>query len=179
MTDRASKLSHTAESQLSELIDLLSAGDESALRRQCPGRGKLGDGSVAACATHVAGNYGRIASFAAGARESTDEGDLQAGRRRVRRLRRSLGLVARHGPGMHREMSGAANVDRSDLLSELRRRRAELGALAGLTDDQLDSVPLASEEMRFCDGKRTLDQIIRSALKHQGRQVEAIRVALA
>jgi hypothetical protein len=79
---------------------------------------------------------------------------------------------------MHREMPAGADVDRDGLLDELARRRAELGALADLTDGQLDGVPAASEDMRFCDGRRTLEQVLGSALKHQGHQVDAIRAAL-
>ncbi len=63
MSERATRLHQLADGQLSELTDLLSVRAEAALRLACPGREKLGDGTVAACASHTADNYVRIAAF--------------------------------------------------------------------------------------------------------------------
>lgn len=63
MSERGTQLFHMADGQLSALIDLLSTRDEAALSLPCPGREKLGDGTVAACASHTADNYLRIAAF--------------------------------------------------------------------------------------------------------------------
>ena len=63
MTERAHELSATVDRQIAELIDLLGALDQAALRRPCPGREKLGDGTVGAAARHTADNYQRIAAF--------------------------------------------------------------------------------------------------------------------
>jgi hypothetical protein len=49
--------------------------------------------------------------------------------------------------------------------------------MAELTDDQLDSVPPVGS-FRFCDGQRTLEQVVASLLKHQGRQVDAMKAAV-
>ena len=63
MTERAQKLSATADRQIGELIGLLSTLDQAALDRPCPGREKLGDGTIGAAARHTADNYQRIAAF--------------------------------------------------------------------------------------------------------------------
>jgi hypothetical protein len=62
-TERGTQLHTTTDQQIAELIDLISTLDEAALRRPCPGREKLGDGTVGASAWHTADNYQRIASF--------------------------------------------------------------------------------------------------------------------
>src|SRR5437868_5020426 len=63
MTERGEQLHATAARQIAELIDLMAKADEATLRLRCPGRAKLGDGSVAACAQHTTDNYKRIAAF--------------------------------------------------------------------------------------------------------------------
>src|SRR6516164_2669297 len=63
MTERTSQLHATADEQIGELLDLISTIDEATARRPCPGREKLGDGTVAANARHTADNYQRIAAF--------------------------------------------------------------------------------------------------------------------
>jgi hypothetical protein len=63
MIERANHLLETADGQLTELVGLLSARGEDALRLPCPGRGKMGDGTVAACASHTADRYQRIGEF--------------------------------------------------------------------------------------------------------------------
>jgi len=64
------------------------------------------------------------------------------------------------------------------LLDRLSAARDAFAPLANLTDEQLDTVPAASD-MRFCDGQRTLEQIVTSLLNHQSHQVAALRAALA
>jgi hypothetical protein len=63
VSDAGHRLNTTANGQISELIDLLSTREEADLSLPCPGRAKLGDGTVAACASHAADNYLRIAAF--------------------------------------------------------------------------------------------------------------------
>ncbi len=72
----------------------------------------------------------------------------------------------------------ADNVDLQALLDRLAAGRSTLGLLAELTDEQLDSVPRAGSA-RFADGKRTLEQVVGGALKHQRRNVDALRAAVA
>jgi hypothetical protein len=57
MNERSNRLLAAADGQISKLIQLLSTPDDDVLSRPCPGREKLGDGTVAACAEHTANNY--------------------------------------------------------------------------------------------------------------------------
>ncbi len=66
MSDRGLDLRRTADAQIGELIELLSTRGQLVLGLPCPGREKLGDGTVAACASHTADNYHRIARFLQG-----------------------------------------------------------------------------------------------------------------
>jgi len=148
MSERGSRLLETASGQISELIGLLSTRGEAALSLPCPGREKLGDGSVGACALHTADRYQRIAGFLQGHGEGTHDGDYRA-----------------------------ENVDLQGLLERLSSGQRALSRLAYLTDEQLDSVPPASE-MKFCDGQRTLEQVLTSLLRHQSHQVEGLKAAI-
>jgi hypothetical protein len=77
-----------------------------------------------------------------------------------------------HGPG------GAGTTDRAGVLDRLCSGREAMRVLAELTDEQLDTVPPASD-MKFCDGQRTLEQIVTNLLKHQSHQLDALKGALA
>lgn len=158
MSERGIQLLRTADGQVSELIALFSNRDGSALNLPCPSREKLGDGSVGALAAHTADNYLRIAGF------------LQSGH--------PPGTHAGHGQGAHGSDYAAQTVDLPGLLARLSSSQDCLSALAELTDSRLDSVPPASD-MRFCDGQRTLAQVLTSLLRHQSHQVDALRAALA
>jgi hypothetical protein len=78
---------------------------------------------------------------------------------------------------MHGRDYIAENVDLPGLLKRLAAGRAALSLVADLTDPQLDAVPSAGS-FRFCDGQRTLEQVIASLLKHQGHQIHAIKSAV-
>ena len=152
MSPRAVRLHETADRQIAELAELLSTADVAGLTRPCPGRGKLGDGTVGAVAAHTAENYRRIAQF------------LTAGTHHER---------GPHGAGLR------ASATRPDvLLDRLAAARQSLTAIGRLGDEQLDSVPPAGG-MKFADGERTLEQIIASLLKHQRHQVDALAAALS
>jgi hypothetical protein len=166
MNARATKLFGDADRQISELTALIAAASQSSLTLPCPGREKLGDGSVAAAAMHAADNYQRIAQFAGGR--------AGGGRHRPPKF-----LRGRHGSGQH-----AGGIDyRADritmkaLLDRLASGGKAIAGLGGLTDHQLDVVPAASD-LRFVDGQRTLEQILTAMLKHQAHQVEAISEAI-
>lgn len=64
---------------------------------------------------------------------------------------------------------------------ELRKRlaaaRHEVGIIADLTDEQLDSVPPAKSS-RFSDGRRTLEQVIEEAIAHQAEHLSDLRSAM-
>ncbi len=185
MSERGLQLLRTADSQISELIGLVSARGEAGLRLACPGREKMGDGTVAACAAHTADRYLWIAGFLQGASQTPGaHADAEQDRHTIGRFLRTPG----HAPGSHaksgHEKGGpdgdytAENVDLDGLLERLSAGRDALSLLAGLNDDQLDAVP-PSGSFRFCDGQRTLEQVITSLLKHQDHQSDAIRAAVS
>jgi hypothetical protein len=167
------------------LIDLLSDGGETALSRACQGREKMGDGTVAACAFHTAERYQLIAGFL------RDAGEMSGARaaRAQRRHRIPRFLLARghtppshadggHGHDAHDERYAAENIELECLLEQLTASRDAFGILADMTDEQLDTVPPAGS-FRFCDGQRTLEQVVAGLLKHQSHQLDAVRAAVA
>jgi hypothetical protein len=156
VSERGIQLRDRAERQISELIRLVSARDQAALSLPCPGREKLGDGTVAALAMHTADNYLRIAGFVLGRGHAPP--DATAGG---------------HGEGTHDSNYTAEAVDRDVLVKRLSAGRDALSRLADLTDDRLDSVPPAAS-FRFCDGQRTVEQVLARLLNHQGRQIDAL-----
>jgi hypothetical protein len=164
MNHRGSQLQETANGQISELIGLISTRGEAALRLPCPGREKLGDGTVAAWAMHTADNYHRIAGFL--------QGQRGGGRTRTAKL------LHGHRNDTHQDNYRADNIELSALLDRLSSGRVVLGVLADLTQAQLDTVPPASE-MKFCDGQRTLQQIVSRLLNHQSHQLDALKAAIA
>ena len=155
MSTRTQRLLEEATQQIDTLADNLTRAGEAALARPCPGRGKLGDGTVGAVATHTTDNYRRVAGF----------------------LRATAGAGARHPASMHGARYGAEDVDLGDLLGRLEAAKHELAVLAEL-DGALDTVPAAGD-MKFADGERTLEQILASILKHQRHQVDTLAAALA
>jgi len=185
MTERGKQLHATADAQVGELIGLISALDEAALRRPCPGREKLGDGTVGASARHTADNYQRIAGFVQTSdRMSGAHGPAQHGGHRIPRFLRAIG----HGPSDHAEHDPAAGqhdgaytadtIDVGAVVEQLSASRDTLGRIAELTDTQLDAIP-PDGSFRFCDGHRTLEQVLAGLLKHQAHQIEALRSAVA
>jgi hypothetical protein len=154
MSDRGRELLNTAENQITELTTLLATADEVALSKPCPGREKLGDGRVAAVALHTADTYLRIAGFL-----------------------RGHGGPAHEGTAGHEPSGTGEQVDTQLLAQRLAAGRQALSALADLTDEQLDAVPPAGQA-RFCDGKRTTEEVLAAMLKHQGHQNDALRAAI-
>jgi hypothetical protein len=155
MGERGAQLLDAADRQISELIELLSTAGDAALKLPCPGREKLGDGTVGATASHTADRYLHIAEF----------------------LKTTVDGRRAHTPRAQRGNHGAENLDPDDLLERLSAARDALGLLAELSDEQLDAVPPAGD-MRFCDGRRTLEQIMAGLFKHQRHQVDAVKRAL-
>jgi hypothetical protein len=145
MAARAEALHSKAAAQVDTLIEFVSDLDDSDLRRPCPGREKLGDGSVGTLVAHTATNYQRIAAFAAGAE-----------------------VEGRHG---HLAAAGGGEADA--LREGLASARRDLNRIAELDDRQLDSIP-PEGAFRFCDGNRSLEEVLTSLLTHQGHQVEAL-----
>ncbi len=82
-----------------------------------------------------------------------------------------------YGGDKHQDNYQADDIDLPALLDRLSAGRDALSVLAGLTEAQLDTVPPASE-MKFCDGQRTLQQVVTNLLKHQSYQLDALRRAI-
>jgi hypothetical protein len=176
MSERGTQLFQIADGQLSALIGLFSTCEEAAVSLPCPDREKLADGTVGAVATHTADNYVRIADFIAAGAAAPPGKETH---RSFRSIASRLGRHGRgeHGPWMHGP-GAAGSTDRAGVLDRLSKGRDAMGVLAGLTDEQLDTVPPASD-MKFCDGQRTLEQIVTNLLNHQSHQLDALKGALA
>jgi hypothetical protein len=80
--------------------------------------------------------------------------------------------------GGHGSNYGADHVELQDLLDQLSVARGALSVLADLTDEQLDTVPPAGG-MKFCDGQRSLEQVVTSLLNHQSHSLDALKAALS
>jgi hypothetical protein len=184
MRDRGTRIGDMACEQVSELIEVLSVHSREEMSLPCPGRETMGDGSVAACAAHTAERYELIAEFV---RASSQERGAHPRSTRGRHLIPGLLGARGHTPGSHAERGHdegshdgdytAENVDLDELLERLRAARDGFDQLAERTDEQLDTVPPAGS-FRFCDGQRSLEQVLTSLFKHQGHQVDAIKAAL-
>jgi hypothetical protein len=185
MTDRASQLHTTIDRQVEELTALLSSVDEATLRLPCPGREKLGDGTVGAMAAHTADNYQRIAAFIIGSdRMAAGHASTQQGAHHMphflRRFGRGPAAHGAHGPGagQHHNQYTADNINPGAVITVLAAARNGLGQITALTDRQLDAIP-PKDNFRFCDGQRTLEQVITNLLKHQSHQLHALKAATA
>jgi hypothetical protein len=179
MSERGTQLFHSAEGQLSELIGLLSTRDEAALSLPCPAREKLGDGTVGACASHTADNYLRIATFLRDEDHPPVAHGLKArSAHRIPSFLRARGHGNGHGEHGHGALESAEDVDLQSLLERLSAGRDAFRVLRDLTDEQLDTVPPVGD-MKFCDGQRTIEQVVTNLLNHQSHQLDALRAALA
>jgi hypothetical protein len=152
----SAQLHESADRQIVQLIEYLNRARGADLTRPCPGRARLGDGTVGAVAAHTADNYLRIADFVSG--RGAGGGD--------------------HPPGQHGERYRAREIELEALLGCLAAARDAIAKISRLSDEQLDSVPPAGS-MKFADGERTLQQILANLLKHQRRQVDAVAAALS
>ena len=128
-TERGVKLRQAADDQISELIALLSEQDEGVLMLPCPGREKLGDGTVAALTSHTADNYLRIAEFLQANRLTGS----REGAERRHRTPRFLGAHLGHGPGRHTE--GRPTDGRHGASSHSGRTRQGPSSFRGCSSD--------------------------------------------
>ena len=154
MSDRATQLAETTDRQITDLANLPSTTNEGVLRSARPGREKLGDGTVAAAARHTADTYHRIAAFVRDDHPREDQPHHRHGR----------------GPTEN-------SVDLGALVERLAAARHAVNAIADLTDQDFNTVPPASAA-RFCDGQRTLEQVLTSMLKHQRHQVDTVKATI-
>lgn len=143
MSERGKQLLATADGQISELIGLLRTLGEAALSRPCPG------------------GSGRPQGRQRSPRFVLDGG--HAPRRKQ---------DSDHRAGANGGDYTAHNVDGHLLLERLSAGRYALQLLAEMTDEQLDVVPPAGS-FKFCNGQRTLEQVVASLLNHQGHQIDA------
>ena len=181
MSERATELQQTANRQITQLLALISTIDQTRAHQPCPGRQKLGDGTIAAAAIHTADNYQRIATFLRDV-PSTDSTD-QATRRRPHRVPRILRVLGHrppagaHSPAGHTGNYSADSLDSVGLTAQLSATREALRSITSFTDAQLDTIPPA-DSFRFCDGHRTLEQVLAGLLKHQESNVQTLVEAL-
>ena len=150
MSLRGQQLHEAADRQIADLAGRLSAAEEAQLSQPCPGRQKLGDGTIGAVAAHTADNYHRIAAFVA--------------------------AIARTSP-RRTDRHPTAAVDLDVLIARLASARVAVATIAQLSDDDLDLVPAAGG-MKFADGERTLEEILTRLFNHQRHQVTAVLSAV-
>jgi hypothetical protein len=182
LSDRAHDLYTAADQQIREMIEIVSAADEATLQRPCPGREQLGDGTIAALAAHTTDNYQRIGAFVATSdRMSARHGREQQDRHRISGFLRALGHTppdnSQHAGGHGHNDYTADSASPPRIIQGLGAARQQLASIEGLTDRQLDEIPL-KDSFRFCDGKRTLQQVLAGLLKHQRHQLQSIKAAL-
>jgi hypothetical protein len=184
MTERAERLHSTATGQIEQLSALVASIDQAALRLPCPGREKLGDGTVGALVSHTADNYQRIAGFVQtsdrmSAEHNPTEHDAHRMPRSIRARGHGPAQHADHAPGAGEHDNGysADNIDPSAVIAQLSVSCDGLGRLAELTDSQLDAIP-PNDSFRFCDGQRTLEQVLTSLLTHQSHQLQTLQTTL-
>jgi hypothetical protein len=192
MSDRATQLHTTAEQQIADLTALIGTLSPDRAHLPCPGREKLGDGSVGAIVQHTAGNYARIAEFVQTGANMTRDRSEPHGEHRIPSLLRRLGHSPGPGNGGHdkhdanmhasetavetHETITADTLNTNSVLEQLAVARGTLGTLGELTDTQLDTIP-PDGVFRFCDGNRTLEQVLDGLLKQQAHQLEALQSA--
>jgi hypothetical protein len=157
MSQRGQRLQATADAQVARLIDLVGAVDDASLARRCRGRDKLGDGTIGALAAHIAA----FVATSAEDRHAPMDGGV-------------------HGPTSHGDADSytAANTTGAALVNDLSVAREGLAWIAALADAELDSVP-DEDSFKFCDGERTLEEVLSGLLKHQGHQVHMLEAAIS
>jgi len=168
MGRRAEQLHDEADRQIAELLQVVGAQTAETLKRA--GRQKLGDGTLGALLLHTADNYQRIADFASGSEEPPSGHRPPKGAHKMPRFVRALG----HRAPDHDSNYSAGQADPQGITEQLSAARQSLTQLATLTDERLDSIP-PDGSFRFCDGKRTFEQVLAALLKHQDRQIDAHR----
>ena len=167
MSERSRQLHASADQQLGRLLALIPKLDESTARRACPGREKLGDGTIGAVALHTVANYERIAAFVNDGSGAVAQAGAAGDHRDHRR-----------GGERHAAPIAANGFDAHALTETLRNARIGLAEIGGFTDAQLDRVP-ADGSFRFCNGQRTLEQVLAGLLAHQQHQLHALEAAVS
>jgi Mycothiol maleylpyruvate isomerase N-terminal domain len=177
MEPRAEELHSRVAAQIGRLIDLAADLDDADLRRPCPGRNKLGDGSVGTVIAHTTDNYLRIAAFVGTYGDGSEGAPPTAAPGHSRRFGHLLGGWRRHRPRDHGhgDLPAAGGADLEELRHRLSTARADLASIAGLDERRLDSIP-PDGAFRFCDGRRDLEEVLTALLDHQEHQVEALEL---
>jgi hypothetical protein len=85
--------------------------------------------------------------------------------------------TAERGPGAGPHEYTADNIDLGAMVEQLSASRESPGQIAELTDSQLDAIP-PKDSFKFCDGQRTVEQVLASLLKHQDHQADALKKAI-
>jgi len=159
VSERGTKLMTKASRQLDEMAEFFGALDEADLRKPCL---KDDAGStVGAVAAHAAEIYHYLGRFL----------------RATGYVPGSPATGNSHGHD-HGHAAPEALPNLPDLLDRLTGGKAPIGLLAGLTDEQLDSVPPAGSG-RFSNGRRNLERAIDALIAHQGALLVTLKRAVA
>lgn len=157
MSERGTELMTKARRQLDEMIEFVGALGEADLHKPC--RDDDSRNTVGAVAAHAAEIYQYLGRFLA-----------------------ATGYIP--GPSVTENSHGHGHVASEspphlpELLDRLNGGKTAIGLLAGLTDEQLDSVPPAGSS-RFSDGRRSLERVIDAVITHQAALLVMLKRAVA
>jgi uncharacterized damage-inducible protein DinB len=82
------------------------------------------------------------------------------------------------GGDPHRDQGHGTRGGLEELVEQMSSATHALRELAVLSDAQLESVP-PEGSFRFCDGRRTLEQVIENVVNHQAHHVDAVTSAMS
>ena len=151
MSQRGTELLVKVTRQVDDIAEVFDRLGEADLARADPGRQGR---TIGEAAGHIAEGYHFLVRFLA-----------------------SMGHVPGRPPGGSIHGRGP-ELALASLRTRLAEAKAEVGIIAGLTDEQLDSVP-PPKSSRFSDGRRTLEQLIEEVILHQAQHLSDLTSALA
>ena len=151
MTQRGTDLVEKVTRQIDDIAEVFDRLGEADLTRADPGREGR---TIGEAAGHIAEGYHFLVRFLT-----------------------SAGHVPGRPPGGSIHGRGP-EVAPPSLRARLAEARIEVGIIANLTDQQLDSVP-PPKSSRFSNGRRTLEQLIEEVINHQEQHLNDLKSALA
>lgn len=161
MSERGTASMTKASRQLDEMAAFCGALDEEDLRKPCL-KDDAGStvGAVAAHMVEIPAYLGQFLWATGYVTGSPTTGDSHS-----------------HGPN-HRHAGSEVLPDLPDLMGRLSDGKSSISLLAGLTDEQLESVPPAGSG-RFADGRRSLERVIDAIIAHQAALLVMLKRAVA
>lgn len=161
MSRRGAELTEKVVRQIDDIADFFVTLSQADLAKPRP------PGEASRKSGHVAG--GRTLGDAAA--------HIAEGYHFILRFLRSAGYVSGAPVGGSIHGRGPAPIP-SELRKRLAEAKTEVGIIADLTDEQLDSVP-PPKSSRFSDGRRTLEQLIEKCIGHQAQHLIDLKGAVA